>query len=971
MSRLRIVLAFFLLLSVGSEAAVRLDSALTAAVAPYFAHYVVPNYRPMHAARLERAEVCDSTATVRLYGNDTFGSQPFTPERVAQIYADLKRLLPAEWADYHLRVYGGGYPIEELVPNMLRARPDTTRLWGALDYKGPAWVENASRPFRIPQGLAGRHFVVWASHGRYYDNEQMAWAWQRPALYASREDLLTQTFVVPFLIPMLERAGAVVYSPRERDWQTHEVVVDNDTPNDSCGLYYETSPDAWQTTLFPGFARYRSVYLEGQNPFFDGTARSVKAAPAATKSCTWLPNIPATGRYAVYVSYQTYANSVSDAHYTVVHQGVETHFSVNQQMGGGTWVYLGTFCFDAGQSTRNLVRLSNESAQAGLITADAVRFGGGMGNVARSRQSDSLLLEPQVSGLPRYLEGARYAAQWAGMPYAVYSSKNGVNDYADDINARSYSLNELSGGSLFLPDSVGRRVPFELSLAVHTDAGYNRSPKQGYGTLAICTTQGNAGRTDYLNGRSRFASYDLAHGLADAVSADIRRAFGFNWPRREVYNRNYSETRNPEVPSAIVEVLAHQNFADMRLAHDPNFKFFVARSIYKAIARYVSFAHAQACTIAPLPVQEMAMTVDRKGTLHLTWEPTPDSLESSAMPTGYVVYIAQGDGDFDNGTWVRDNRFAMKLQVGRLYRFRVSAVNAGGESLAGETLVARFAGKDKPRLLMVNGFTRLSGPAYVSKSDSLGFCLDRDMGVPYGATPEYCGRQLGFNPLTIGREGAGTLGYSGNELEGQLVAGNSFNFTELHAQSLRSLPYTLLSCSRAAVEQGEVHLRDYDAVDLFFGLQRNDSTNLLPYKTFTPALQRAVSQFVTHGGRLLVSGAYIGSDLQTPAERAFAREVLHYSFGGTLPAAAGDTLQLVHGTPFVLTRTPSSTLAVQWPDCLTPEDGARAFVRYADGRIAATRYADSRTTIVLMAFPPACVPSVEVRKALLQEAFRL
>ena len=76
------------------------------------------------------------------------------------------------------------------------------------------------------------------------------------------------------------------------------------------------------------------------------------------------------------------------------------------------------------------------------MTADAVRFGGGMGNIARG---DSL--QEVVSGFPRYLEGARYNAQWSGMPYSVYSGKNGTNDYSDDINVRSYMTNYLAGGS--------------------------------------------------------------------------------------------------------------------------------------------------------------------------------------------------------------------------------------------------------------------------------------------------------------------------------------------------------------------------------------------------------------------------------------------------------------------------------------------------------------------------------------------
>ena len=76
--------------------------------------------------------------------------------------------------------------------------------WGDIDYTGPSWVTNTSKPFEIDRGLQHRHLVVWQSHGRYYDGEKGFWKWQRPFLFGTTEDLYTQTIVVPYLIPMLE-----------------------------------------------------------------------------------------------------------------------------------------------------------------------------------------------------------------------------------------------------------------------------------------------------------------------------------------------------------------------------------------------------------------------------------------------------------------------------------------------------------------------------------------------------------------------------------------------------------------------------------------------------------------------------------------------------------------------------------------------------------------------------------------------
>ncbi len=112
-------------------------------------------------------------------------------------------------------------------------------------------------------------------------------------------------------------------------------------------------------------------------------------------------------------------DSVSDAKYLVFHNGGVAEFMVNQRIGGGTWVYLGTFTFDKGTNDYGMVVLSNESREKGVVCSDAVCVGGGMGNISRGGK---------ISGLPRYLEGARYSAQWSGMPYSVYAGYKGQND---------------------------------------------------------------------------------------------------------------------------------------------------------------------------------------------------------------------------------------------------------------------------------------------------------------------------------------------------------------------------------------------------------------------------------------------------------------------------------------------------------------------------------------------------------------
>lgn len=740
------------------------------------------------------------------------------------------------------------------------------------DYKGKPWVVNMSRPTTFPRGLEGRHIALWASHGRYYDIEKATWKWQRPYTFCTTEDLLTQSVVNPFLIPMLQNAGAVVFTPRERDWQKEEVIVDNDTRGS--GYYELNGKNSWATLPDSGFAFHRGPYTDGENPFEAGTTRAVKATRKDKNAsfAVWQPWIAEEGKHAVYVSYQTVDNSIDDAEYHVYHRGACTVVHVNQQMGGGTWVYIGTYDFGKGSSRLNCVVLTSRSSSRGVVTADAVRFGGGMGNIERGGQT---------SGMPRYLEGARYWVQWAGAPHSVYSYSNGTNDYNDDINSRSQMLNWIGGGSDFISGDSGKHVPIELSLALHTDAGYSHD---GYiGTLGICTTQ--LGKQDILgiDGGRRY-SQQLATTAQQELAYNIGRTVP-QWPSRGVWDRNYSETRRPDVPSTIVEVLAHQNFNDMRLAHDPNFKFLLARSIYHSILRYLSGVHGYNAVVSPLQPTNFAVEVKGKYAT-LSWMPARDTLFHS-IADRYIVYTAMGNAGYDNGTLVGNTQWKIEMEPNVMYRFRVSAVNGGGESFKTEELVAMRSLKPRRQLLIVNGFSRLAGPQVVATDTTHGFDIDADPGVSYGCTTNYSGRQLCFSDSTGGQEGPGALGYSGSELEGAIIAGNNFNYPAIHAEAMAKLSDCNISSSSVdAVESGGVSLNPFNVVDLILGCQRRDGYSLADRQSIPTELQARLQRYHERGGNLMVSGAYVGLDMTGNADRQFMLNTLGIESSDTTAAAA-------------------------------------------------------------------------------------
>ncbi|MEG1861271.1 MAG: xanthan lyase [Bacteroidaceae bacterium] len=949
--RILLFICAFILLQAKAQVT---NTALENSLRQYFQQYDVPNYRPANNYKLVRYELNEAERKLDIYTDESFAAQPFTPDITKSIYKEMRRRLPDPYNTYALKIYGIDKEIDALVPNIYRETPDPKRTWKEILYKGNPWVKNSSKPYSITRGLDNKHLVVWASHGRYFNNDKNAWTWQRPNLFCTNEDLFTQTFVIPYLIPMLENSGAVVYSPRERDWQKREIIVDNDFPNKN-GIYKEVkNKDTWQTTSVPGFQLDSLTLYDNQNFFSRGSARQISTTTRRTQasSCSWMPNIPESGNYAVYVSYQTRPNSVSDARYTVYHKGGVTRFNVNQKMGGGTWVYLGTFDFSEGETLHNRVTLSNMSDHRGIVTADAVRFGGGMGNVARG----NMFGEEKKSGLPRFLEGARYATQWAGLPYSVYGSKGGTNDYAEDINARPYSANYLCGGSVFMPDSIGAQVPLELSMAVHSDAGYTKDGSI-IGTLGICSTIGNNNQQEFSSGVSRLASFDFATLLLSTITHDLGRIFRQKWTQRELYDRNYSETRNPEIPSAIIETLSHQNYWDMKFGHDPNFKFAIARAAYKAALKFVNYMHGNDYVVQPLPVTHFSVQLSERNKVELHWTATIDSLEETAQPSGYVVYTREDDGAFDNGVLVKENTsYSREIEDNVVYSFKVTAVNAGGESFPSETLVAMQSATSKRTLLIVNGFHRLSGPAFVENADSLGFDLKTDIGVSYMNTAGFCGQQHNFARNTLCKENIGNLGSSGNELEGQIIAGNTFDYPYTHGKAIAAnQKYSFASCSSEAVNNGQIKLSDYSMVDWIAGLERFDGQSLLYYKALPRISCNKLTAFCKGGGRLLISGAYLGRDMQSDQEQTFTHDILKYTFCGNEKSTNNDTINGL-GLKFPIYRSLSEQhYAATSPDRLMPVAPAFAAFAYPSGLPAGIAYSGTDYRLIAIGFPFECI----------------
>ncbi|MDR0895529.1 MAG: xanthan lyase [Prevotellaceae bacterium] len=964
--------------------------------------------------RVDSVSVTGHTLTILAINFDDY---PIRESNIPIIYNGIRQLLPPSFARYKLQLLAGPdrLPLEQFIPQALRSKPDKKeKHFTPNNGKTPPLVTRLSRLFTPTHGLLNRHIALWQSHGRYYEQKLSRWEWQRARLMQTVEDLYTQSYVLPFLVPMLESAGANVLLPRERDTRREEVVVDNDTIFFRNSIYSELEGDNhWSQGDSTGFAQRRARYINFENPFREGTYRTTRTIRKGTEStATWVPDIPVAGDYAVYISYHSLPQSTTDALYTVYHTGGETQFRVNQQMGGGTWIYLGTFRFAAGKSSCR-VTLTNRSSKAGrILTADAIKFGGGMGNIARRVSDDAIVTENirsdqqtseqlivlpelnypyEVSGDPRYCEAARYWLQWAGMPDSIYSESKGHNDYTDDYRARGLWVNYLAGGSAAYPEGGGLHIPVDMALAFHSDAGTTKTDSI-VGTLGIYFTNAYGGT--FAGGASRYRSHDLVDLIQSNIVNDIRALYDPHWTRRGKWNSSYNEARIPRVPTMLLELLSHQNFADMRYGLDPSFRFTVSRAVYKGILRFLCSQYGTPYVVQPLGVDHLALRMSGEREVALTWRPRIDRLEPTATAERYIVYTRIGDGDFDNGTLVSDTIYHTSIPAGVICSYRVTAVNSGGESFPSETLSVGRALNARSTILVVNGFDRISAPAdFVMPAplDTLyaGFLDNIDRGVPYIKDISYVGSQKEFNrSIPWMDDDASGYGDSFGNYEDMVIAGNTFDYPAVHGAAILKNGYSFVSCSDEAVEAGIIRLTDYPIVDLILGKEAQAKTGrggIIPlrYKTFTLPMQNAISDFCNQGGYFFTSGAYVATDLwnhplvaSVEADRKFLTDVLKIKWRANQASVAGRVKCVVSPTysnhcEISYYNEPNDTCyAVESPDGIEPADNtpdAHTVMRYSENNLSAgVSYRDATYRTFVLGFPLETVRTAADRTELMK-----
>ncbi len=814
----------------------------------------------LDSTRIRSVEISEREESINIHTDRQLVYAPVRESLIDSFASLIRQVLPLSHREYSIRLYSGGKNLRYYIPNYHRSddrdRDRERSPWKWRRRSEPLAV-NLSKEQPEDPLLSNINIALWHSHGWYYEPSLHRWEWQRARIFQTVEDLYPMAYTLPFLVPMLENAGATVLLPRERDWQKNGVVVDNN--GSSGGSLYIGAEAAAESADSSGFAMGQPPYVD-ENPFRLGTYSVMECERDPTAAVQWIPEIPETGDYAVYVSYHASDDRATDARYRVHHSGGITEFAVNQQMGGGTWVYLGKFRFPAGiHPGQAKVVLTNQSRRRrNTVSADAVRFGGGMGQISRNGLT---------SNRPAYQEAARYYLQYAGFPDTLVWKLNDNNDYNDDYQSRGEWVNYLMGapsGPSADRNARGLGIPVDLSLGFHTDAGIT-SGDTVIGTLGIYSTTFGGGY--FPGGLSRMASRDLTDLVQTSIVEDLRAAYDPAWTRRAMWDRGYSEAYRPNVPAMLLELFSHQNFIDMRFGQEPQFRFDVSRAIYKGI---LSFLHAQYGieeVVQPLPVDHFSAEVSGDTAILLRWKPRADPLEPTATASSYRIYTRINEQGAGNGRLVNDTFYILEDPVpDSIYSFRVTALNRGGESFSSEELSACIRSGSGGTLLVVCGFDRTGGPAWFNDTRYAGFMDIVDQGVPDGVDLHTVGSQYDFLKSSpwLDDDSPGH-GASYADLESEVIPGNSFDFSFMHGRSIRNAGYSFSSVSDESVTAGIVSLDPYPVVDYLTGEERTvylPKNDTVPrFRVWPPELLDRLQQYLSEGGRLLVSGAHIASDM--------------------------------------------------------------------------------------------------------------
>jgi len=748
----------------------------------------------------------------------------------------------------------------------------------------------AYNPGRPTGALSGKTVFLSPGHGWAYSSTLGRWATQRGNSYGLIEDHSNGEAVFLHLARYLHNAGANVWPCRERDMNPHMVIIDNTA----------AAPDVSYTGTWTDST--------GAGTWYGTNYKYAAVSTTETAVATYAPSFPTEDEYAVYVWTPSASNRSTAATVRVNHTGGTTTHVINMQQDGNTWRFLGMYHFAAGRNApKGSVQISTVGSDPSkFVIADAVRFGGGLGDYADGGVT---------SGWPRWEESGKYFGVFMGHVTTPLGTVDAMPRYAK-----------------------WESESWEDSVYVSWHSNATGSSYVGHGTDVY--VYGPNGPPSPFSEFSGVAGSDsLAVRIRDEIINDLRIAWNDpSWPGRlyTAWCGELNPSNNDEMPGVLIEVAYHDSEVDADSLVDPRFRDMVSRAVYQSIVKWWYHDHdgpnstpAVNATLLPEPPTHLAVRNLGDGTVRVSWQPPPSNSGNGLLgdpATGYRVQISEDGFGFDDGASTTSTQMDLTgLPAGAIRYVRVIATNAGGQSFPSEIGAVRVRADGPSPLLIVNGFEGMDRWMLRQEDD------------PYSTDPMRRERPMRMNHYGYSRTFAAAL----------QPTGLAFDY-----------------CANEAVRDGGVTLSAYTAVIWQVGEESVSDA------TFDSLEQSRVAVYLGAGGKLFVSGAEIGYDLVGGGSGvSFYNNILKAGYVAddaetySVEPVAGSIFDGIGGFAF---DEGSTIYDVDWPDVLSANGGSTVALNYVGGTGggAAAVY-DGTYQLVHFGFPFEAITSANSRLAVM------
>jgi MYXO-CTERM domain-containing protein len=521
-------------------------------------------------------------------------------------------------------------------------------------------------PEDLPFGgsLSGKTIVISPGHGWVYFDSLKNWSTQRGLINMPDcepclgiiEDYSNAEIAARYLIPNLLRAGATVWSVRERDFSTFEMII-----NQSDDSVLEVG--AWADGSSAG--GYQDDY------------RVMLASEQGSTTFPLEPDQP--GEYWLSVWFVAGQNRVSDATFKITHLGGTVIRQIDQTGDGSRWIHLGRYPFGPDSGCQLEISAGPQAEPDHYVIADAVRLGGGF---------DTTVVAGKSADKTRWMMSALYSLPFFGLPASVNTGS--------DVTIRP-AFAEWQGADAYLS------LHSNASGSPAANATGTSTYRYNCGTYPDHSPAPDPSLCDDPPG-----SDALQRSVQSSMIDILRADWDPNWRDRGSLVANFGEMRLLDsIPGALVESAFHDGTekasGDMRMPdnqalQDPRFRHLLGYALYAGLAK---FFDPQATLLPRDSPDGISLVHTAGGGLLVSF----NEVESAA---GYRVRWAVDGLGFGQNLVTDSSPVVLEgFEPGQTVALKVSALNAGGEGPPSELAVARYRGQGTfADVLIIGGFDR-------------------------------------------------------------------------------------------------------------------------------------------------------------------------------------------------------------------------------------------------------------------------